>query len=202
LDFVIHTAQRERPSGNEHLIRLEDEEDEERFDDEPAVVALDAELEHDGNTGLLRGCEWSLWFAQKPIHIIVAAAALPSARTSNDLALGLWNGFECVSLAQTERVIWKTLEASKIVFQRCEATLKQTPRVLRCWLRSWTPSFLSYPFELPQREQTRQRYYSIHERFLCYIFRVLALSHNIKEPTNDLSGLQLTSAQLAMMNHI
>ena len=64
------------------------------------------------------------------------------------------------------------------------------------------PSFLPYPFELPQRENTRRRYYRIHERFLCYIFRVLALSRNIKEPTNDISGLQLTTAQLAMMNHI
>ncbi|KAH6612382.1 hypothetical protein C7974DRAFT_444959 [Boeremia exigua] len=70
--------------------------------------------------------------------------------TSDDLRLGLWNGFEC----------------------------------------------------LPQRENTRRRYYRIHERFLCYIFRVLALSRNIKEPTNDISGLQLTTAQLAMMNHI
>ncbi|ENI03218.1 hypothetical protein COCC4DRAFT_143923 [Bipolaris maydis ATCC 48331] len=81
-------------------------------------------------------------------------------------------------------------------------TLKQTPRVLRCWLRSWTPSFLPYPFELPQREQTRRRYYVIHERFLCYIFRILALSRSIKEPTSEISGLQLTTAQLAMMNHI
>jgi hypothetical protein len=189
-------------SGSEHLTRIEDEEDEQRFEDEPTVVALDAELEHDENTEWLRGCEWPAWFAHKPVHIIVAAAALPSARTSEDLVLGLWNGFECVSLAQTERVIWKILEASKIVFQRCEATLKQTPRVLRCWLRSWTPSFLPYPFELPQREQTRRRYYSIHERFLCYIFRVLVLSRTIKEHTNDISGLQLTPAQLAMMNHI
>lgn len=59
--------------------------------------------------------------------------------------------------------------------------------------------FPSYPFELSQREQTRPRYYSIHERFLCYIFRVLALSRNIKEPINGILGLQLTTAQLAMM---
>ncbi|OAL42613.1 hypothetical protein IQ07DRAFT_525792 [Pyrenochaeta sp. DS3sAY3a] len=81
-------------------------------------------------------------------------------------------------------------------------TLRQTPRVLRCWLRSWTPSFLPYPFELPQREQTQRRYYVIHERFLSYIFRMLALSRDIKEPTSDISGLKLSTAQLAMMNHI
>ncbi|KAF9695526.1 hypothetical protein EKO04_006297 [Ascochyta lentis] len=189
-------------SEHEYLTRMEDEEEEQRFDSGLSTVALDAELEHDENTEWLRGCEWPTWFSGKPIHVIVAAAALPSARTSEDLSLGLWNGFECVSPAHTERVIWKILEASKIVFQRCELTLKQTPRVLRCWLRSWTPSFLPYPFELPQREPTQRRYYVIHERFLCYIFRILALSRNIKEPTKEISGLQLTTAQLAMMNHI
>jgi hypothetical protein len=81
------------------LTQIEDEEDEQRFKDKPTVVALDAELEHDKNTKWLHSCEWPAWFAHKPIHIIVAAAALPSARTSEDLVLGLWNRFKCVSLA-------------------------------------------------------------------------------------------------------
>jgi hypothetical protein len=103
-------------SRSKHLTRIEDEEDKQRFKDKLTVIALDAELEHDKNTKWLRGCEWPAWFAHKPIYIIVAATALPSKRTLEDLVLGLWNGFECVSLAQTERVIWKILEASKIVF--------------------------------------------------------------------------------------
>jgi hypothetical protein len=178
----------------EYLTRMEDEEEEQRFDGGSSTVALDMELEHDENTEWLRGCQWPLWFARRPIHLIVTAATLPSAKTSEDLSLGLWDGFE--------RIIWKILYASKVVFQRCEMTLKQIPRVLRCWLRSWTPSFLPYPFELPQRDQTRRRYYVIHERFLSYIFHTLALSRNIKEPTSEISGLELSTAQLAMMNHI
>jgi hypothetical protein len=75
-------------SRSEHLGRVEDEEEEEqRFEDEPTVVALDAELEHDENTKWLCGCEWLVWFAHKPIYIIVAAAALPSARTLEDLVV-------------------------------------------------------------------------------------------------------------------
>jgi hypothetical protein len=31
---------------------------------------------------------------------------------------------------------------------------------------------------------------------------MLALSRNIKEPTREISGLQLTTPQLAIMNHI
>jgi hypothetical protein len=88
---------------------MEDEEEEQRFNSDLSTVALDAELEHDENTEWLRGCEWPTWFTNKPIHLIVAAAALPSVRTSENLSLGLWNGFECVSPAQTERIIWKIL---------------------------------------------------------------------------------------------
>jgi hypothetical protein len=45
-------------SRSEHLTQIEDEEDEQRFKDEPTVVALDAELEHDENTEQLCSCEW------------------------------------------------------------------------------------------------------------------------------------------------
>ncbi|OAL42614.1 hypothetical protein IQ07DRAFT_465673, partial [Pyrenochaeta sp. DS3sAY3a] len=82
-------------SEGEYLTRLEDEEEDQRFDGDLSTVALDVELEHDENTEWLRGCEWPMWFIRKPIHLIVAAAALPSARTSEDLSLGLWNDFEC-----------------------------------------------------------------------------------------------------------
>jgi hypothetical protein len=97
---------------------MEDEEEEEKqcFNGESNVVVLDAELEHDENTEWLRGCEWPKSFSHKPIHLIVASAALPSARTLEDLSLGLWNGFECMSPAQTERIIWKILRPAKLCF--------------------------------------------------------------------------------------
>lgn len=47
-----------RTSGSEPLARIENKEDEQRFENKPTVVALDAELEHDKNTKWLRGCEW------------------------------------------------------------------------------------------------------------------------------------------------
>lgn len=143
-------------------MRMEAEEEQRLLSEQSNAIALDEELEHDENTEWLRGCEWLAWFACKPIHLIVAATKLLSTNTLEDFPLGLWSGFEYVSPSGSERVIWKIIEASKVVFRRCEETLKQTPRVLRCWLRSWTPSFLAFPFELPQRESTRQRYYSYH----------------------------------------
>jgi hypothetical protein len=68
---------------------MEDKEEDQRFNSNLSTVALEAELEHDENTEWLRGCEWPTWFTNKPIHLIVAAAALPSARTSENLSLGL-----------------------------------------------------------------------------------------------------------------
>jgi hypothetical protein len=41
--------------------------------------AFGKELDHDKNTGWLRGCEWPLWFANNPIYL------------NPDLPLGLWN---------------------------------------------------------------------------------------------------------------
>ena len=196
-------------SSNQQLLREEDvllqvEAEEERrlLNEQRDGIALDEELDHDENTDWLRGCEWPTWFASKPLHLIVAASSLPSADTSMEFPLGLWNGLDCVSSAGSERIIWKIVEASRIMFRRCEQTLKHTPRVLRCWLRSWTPSFLAFPFELPRREQTRRRYYGYHERFLCYIFRIWALSRNMRETMKEITGLQLTTAQTAMMSYI
>ena len=166
----------------EVLIRLEEEEEQRLLNERSGGVALDEELDYDENTEWLRGCEWPTWFSGKPLHIIVAAATFPSFTTLDDFSLGLWNGIECISPGSSETVLRKIIEASKVVFQRCEETVKQTPRVLRCWVRSWTPSFLAFPFEVPQRNQTRRRYYSYQERFLCYIFRVWLISRNLKEP--------------------
>ncbi|PVH90623.1 hypothetical protein DM02DRAFT_483906, partial [Periconia macrospinosa] len=44
---------------------------------------------------------------------------------------------------------------------------------------------------LPQRQQTRRRYYGYHERFLCYIFRIWAVSQNIKEPVKEITGTSM-----------
>jgi hypothetical protein len=138
------------------LMRIEAEEEQRLLIEQGNSMALDEELEHDENTDWLRGCPWPIWFAHKPLHLVVTAASLPSSNTSTDFSLGLWNGMECISPTASERILWEILEASRVVFSRCEETLLHILRVLRCWLRNWTPSFLAYPFELPQRNCTRR----------------------------------------------
>ncbi|KAJ9655923.1 hypothetical protein H2201_008696 [Coniosporium apollinis] len=184
------------------LMRMEAEEENRLLEERQESIPLDEELEHDENTDWLRGCGWPTWFANRPFHLITAAARAPSLDLMRDLQMGSWNGIACVSPAASERVLWKLLHLTDMVFSRCEETLAQTPRVLRCWLRSWTPSFLPYPFELPQREKSRRRYYSYWGQFLCYIFRIQRLSRDMKESTYDLSGLYLSKPQTTMMDHI
>ncbi|KAJ9634203.1 hypothetical protein H2199_009087 [Coniosporium tulheliwenetii] len=192
----------ERANECSALDRMEAEEEKRLLEEHEETIALDEELEHDENTEWLRGCGWPKWFANRPLHLIAAASTSPSFDVMKDLQMGTWHGLECVSPAASERVLRKLLQATHKVFVRCEETLAQTPRVLRSWLRSWTPSFLPYPFELPQREKTKRKYYSYGQRFLCYIFRIQRLARNLREKTYDISGLQLSSQQVAMMDYI
>jgi hypothetical protein len=55
---------------------LDTGEEKQRFECKSSTVSLDTELEHDENTEWLQGCKWPTEFARKPIHLIVAAAAL------------------------------------------------------------------------------------------------------------------------------
>jgi hypothetical protein len=79
-------SERDPPTPDQHpvteqeqLLCLEAEEEARLLDEQ--TVALDRELEHDENTEWLRGCEWPQWFLHKPLHIIVATAALPPTDT-------------------------------------------------------------------------------------------------------------------------
>jgi hypothetical protein len=67
-------------SEEEYLTRMEDEEEEQRFDGSLKTVTLNAELEHDENTQRIRGCEWLTWYADKRIHLIAAVTPLRHGR--------------------------------------------------------------------------------------------------------------------------
>ena len=101
-------------------------------------------------------------------------------------------------MAATEAKLWKLVKLTSEVMERCERTLSQTSRVLCCWLRSWG-RFYAYPFALPQRHQTRRRYYSYLNRFLCYIFRSWGLCSDLKQNMQEIYGLRLSTAQRKIM---
>lgn len=172
------------PDGNLNLTQMESEEEERLLRQDQENLALDEELEHDENTDWLRGSGWPRWFAQKPLHIIVAATTLPSRDCYRELYLGTWYGVECTSTVASERALYLSLQATQQVLERCEETLRQTPRVLRCWLRSWTFSYLPYPFEMPRARASRStKEYGRNFCAMCSASRVWLVTygkaHNI-----------------------
>jgi hypothetical protein len=113
---------------------------------------LDTELEHDQNSDWLRGCGWAKWFCGKPLTLIVMAARQPHPYPLEDWPMGRWYDQACVSPVEDERILRRLCLATQQVLTCCEASVQATPRVFRCWLRSWGPSFAPYLFELLQRD--------------------------------------------------
>jgi hypothetical protein len=161
----------QRPASEQDAFdEMEAEEEQRLLQIEEDAPTLDDQLEHDQNTDWLRGCGWPTWFVGKSLMVIVSAASLPTAALLTDLLLGEWHGQPCVSTLLVERVLQRVLQATEIVLARCEETVRETPRVFRCWLKSWTPLFVPYPFELLQREGSRRRYFSYWRKFICYVY--------------------------------
>jgi hypothetical protein len=117
------------------LLQMEAEEEARLLQQDQELMSLSNELEHDEKTDWLRGCGWPRWFAQKPLHLIIATSRLATS-TGEAIHLGTWNSVEWISSAATESKLRQLSRIVHLVLDRCEETLEQTPRVLRCWLRS------------------------------------------------------------------
>jgi hypothetical protein len=126
----------------------------------------------------------------------------PHCDCGEDVHLGTWDCMEWVSCAASETKIRQLLKVAALVLDRCEETLRQTPRVMRCWLRSWGSHFYAYPFELPQREATRARYRSYLNRFLCYVFRSWQVCRMLGQSLGEVYGLRLSETQVRRMESV
>jgi hypothetical protein len=183
------------------LLQVEAEEEARLLREEQESMSLSNELEHDEKTDWLRGCGWPRWFAQKPLHLIIATSRVPPS-SDEAVHLGAWNCMEWISCAASETKLRQLLDIVALVLDRCEETLRQTPRVMRCWLRSWGSHFYAYPFELPQREATRARYRSYLNRFLCYVFRSWQVCQTLDQSLGEVYGLRLSEKQVRIMKSV
>ena len=183
------------------LLQMEAEEEARLLREEHEFMSLSNELEHDENTDWLRGCGWPRWFAHKPLHLIIATSRAPPSRNQT-FHLGTWNGMNWTSCKATEAKLRRLLEIVSLAMDRCEETLAQTPRAMRCWLRSWGSHFYAYPFELPQRAATRARYRSYLNRFLCYVFRSWQVCQALSQSLEEVYGLRLSQAQAQGMESV
>ena len=180
----------------------EAEEEQRLLNEQDGAPALDHHIDQDEKTDWLRASEWPQWFANRPLSLIVAASMIPVSPYLEDFVMGNWGGLDCRSPVEDEVTLSRVLAAMGLVFDRCEATLDDTPRMLRCWLRSWTSHYLPYPFEMVQKEATKRRYYRLFQRFFCYVFRVWRLETHLHEPTSTITGLQLNPSQRVMIKSV
>ncbi len=172
-------------------MRMEAEEERRLALEEEESAKCEFKLKHDENTKWLRTSEWPRWFQNRPLYIISAASKIPSVQNIT-YAIGQWAGEELISLAVQEATLRRLMAATDSVLQRCEETLQSTPRSLRCWIKSSSPSVFPRPFETPQRKKSRQRYCNYWKRFLCYIFRAHLISRVYRLKMQEIFGLQLS----------
>jgi hypothetical protein len=211
VEDVTHTSQGgERPSWDrfaidepttDALLQMEAEEEARLLQQDRESMFLSNELEHDEKTDWLRGCGWPRWFAHKPLHLIIATSRSPLS-TNEAIHLGTWNCRDWISCAASETNLRQLSKIVHLVLDRCEETLEQTPRVMRCWLRSWGSHFYAYPFELPQRDATRARYRSFLIRFLCYVFRSWHVCQTLDQSLSEVYGLKLSDVQVQIMEFV
>jgi hypothetical protein len=183
------------------LLQMEAEEEARLLQQDQESMSLSNELEHDEKTDWLRGCGWPRWFAHKPLYLIIATSRSPIS-TNEAIHLGTWNCRDWISCAASEANLRQLLKIVHLVLDRCEETLEQTPRVMRCWLRSWGSHFYGYPFELPQRDATRARYRSFLIRFLCYVFRSWHVCQTLDQNLSEVYGLKLSDVQVQTMEFV
>ena len=99
-----------------------------------------------------------------------------------------------MSPVATEKALQLLSVASYQVLSRGQETLTGTPRVLRCWVRSWTQSFSPYPFSLPS-SPTIRKYGRIWISGLCYFIRLHLLARRLNKSTRHLCGFELSEPQ-------
>lgn len=107
----------------------------------------------------------------------------PSLRTDFILGQGPREGdADVISLRQDEQKIACLLGAVDMILDRCELTIRDTSRVLLCWLlSSKLQVYQPKPFALMTEESTRKKYRSLWKPFIAFILRAYLMSATIRE---------------------
>jgi hypothetical protein len=119
---------------------MEAEEETRLLQEEQESMSLSNKLEHNEKMDWLRGCGWPRWFAQKLLHLIITTSRVPPS-SNEAVHFGTWNCMGGISCAALETKLRRRLGIVALVLDWYKETLRQTPRVMRCWLRSWGSPF-------------------------------------------------------------
>ncbi|KAH7113418.1 hypothetical protein EDB81DRAFT_670333, partial [Dactylonectria macrodidyma] len=98
-----------------------------------------------------------------------------STNSSSDFVLGQGpheGDDDIISSRQDEQKISCVLNAVDLMLDRCELTVQNTNRLLRCWLVSASPtSYQPKSFALMAEPNTRKKYRLLWKRFIALILR-------------------------------
>ena len=93
------------------------------------------------------------------------------------------------------------IRAVDTVFQRCICTLEAVPRLLRCWLRTFTlgGGFFPKPFKTLERPASLCRYKAHWKQFLCFVFRAWKTEQPLRQ---QVYGIRFSAPQEALMEQV
>lgn len=87
--------------------------------------------------------------------------------------LGVWSGEHFVSPIADEVKLQQLVQLLDQMFDRCNQTVAATPRLLHCWLHSYSQhKYFPKPFTLPRKPKSQQKYQAWWKQFICFAFRV------------------------------
>jgi hypothetical protein len=132
--------------------------------------------------------QWPSKFGSRPQELILTTAKLPHCLDTHHRYLGTWKGDEIFCAMEHERKLWRIVQATRKMLDRCLWTLDSTPRTFRCWIRT-TSKYRIYtkPLARLQRKKSETRYCKLWMKLLTYIFRVWRLGSKLNQEVYQLS---------------
>ncbi|OAQ58446.1 hypothetical protein VFPPC_11576 [Pochonia chlamydosporia 170] len=107
-----------------------------------------------------------------------------------------------VSSQISEERIACVMKAVDLVINRCERTVLQTSRLIRCWIvTSRTMNYNSRSFEVMTERSTRRRYRDSWKKFIAFLIRSHHLPTEAKQETGILIPNEIVQLLLQLVQH-
>ncbi|KAH8656365.1 hypothetical protein BGZ61DRAFT_486596 [Ilyonectria robusta] len=155
------------------------------------------DIEQSETTKWLQHTGWPQLFRNRPLDIIAASSLQPGPAWNEDYLLGSWQGTQIWSSVAVEAQLRIILRGVDLMFDRAKFTLARTSYRSRCWLNTyWKDVFWPHEFRIIS---SQKRYISTWKRFICFIFRTLQSSPQLRR---EIYNLRLRPDEVKMMRHI
>ncbi|KAJ3454446.1 hypothetical protein MRS44_018340 [Fusarium solani] len=180
------------PETRAHLREVLEREQKYQYDEkQPRVYGKALGDNSFAGTSLwLERTRWPIIYNNVRRDILLAMTRIPSFReidfkSSSNFVLGQGprdGDGDVISSGEDEMKISCVLGAVDLMLDRCELTVQNTSRLLRCWLPSANPtSYQPKPFALMAEPNTRKKYRLIWKRFISFVLRGYLMPATLRE---------------------